>query len=181
MSSTKLIVTMSRAATLTFALMVAAGLLPVSWSTPDAAAGCPDQAAVGGRTDETAVCAGKDTTGSAKRPAAAPQVSEGEPAAAPASATAQTAPGGMRVYVDPQTGEFATAPGPQAGDPEPNEIPRSGSAGSAQLWDSPVPGGGQMIDTHGQFLHTMQVEAGPAGMVVKCKDDEAAPQAGTER
>ena len=102
-----------------------------------------------------------------------------QPVSAAAATDLATASSGMRAYVDPQTGEFAAPP--QGSAPPAIASPSSGTGRSAAVWNSPVPGGGQMIDTHGQFLHAMKAQAGPAGVVIGCEDANAATQTGTER
>ncbi len=92
---------------------------------------------------------------------------DGEPTQTPAANTPSTSPG-MQVFVDPKTGKLLkeppegamlVAPGPAL--PEPVQV------------ESPVPGGGVMVDTQGRFETPMEATIGPDGKPVIRHPDEA--------
>ena len=83
--------------------------------------------------------------------ACVPWTASAEPAGANRSnAAASATTRGLRVYVDPQTGEFATPP---PGTPPPSQARfRHGVASPpTPLEEEPAPGGGFMIDIRGAF------------------------------
>ncbi len=89
---------------------------------------------------------------------AAPAAAEpGE--SSPQEQVQQTA--GMRVYVDPETGEFAAPPADSAVAQQSSVSRRSRRAISVA--DSPVVGGGQTFDVYGRFLHSMNAKTNSQG------------------
>ncbi len=88
---------------------------------------------------------------------------------ADAAGAAAAGAGGLRVYIDPETGEF-TAPPPGVEIPQ-IEKPKRAAKRAVEVVPSPVPGGGVMINTQGRFLHSMKAGATESGMEVKCERD----------
>jgi hypothetical protein len=73
-------------------------------------------------------------------------------------AAAQGAVGGMRVSIDPKTGEYTDAPVDA-------QAPSMRITAAAEAPKPvPLPGGGEMLDTSG-FLHAMTATAAPDGQV----------------
>ncbi len=93
------------------------------------------------------------------------------------SASGSTGSPGLKVYIDPATGEFATPPpgvfdetvGPQTRSAVPRE----------ELREVPAPGGGMMVDLKGHFRSYSVATQNPEGKIeTNCfKDAEAAEQA----
>jgi hypothetical protein len=75
------------------------------------------------------------------------------PADRAAAGSAAAVASGMRVHVDPATGEFV---------PPPPELP-SAPPVVQPLREEPVPGGGVMVDTRGRLLHSVTGAVEPGG------------------
>lgn len=96
----------------------------------------------------------------------------GDKATPSPAANTPSAGAGMKVYIDPETGEFLEQPPkgaepmvtPSVALPEPEEVA------------SPVPGGGTMVDVRGRFQTPLQVHMGSDGKpVVRHGDVPSAP------
>lgn len=80
--------------------------------------------------------------------------------AAPSATTGEAA--GMRIYVDPSTGEL-TSP-PEAAAPQQRGVGSAATSTSTQgLVEEPAPGGGVMIDLQGRFQNEMHATIGADG------------------
>jgi len=69
---------------------------------------------------------------------------------------------GMRAYIDPRTGGFATEPPPA--EPAP-PLGAAQSQPAADLQAVPAPGGGVMIDLQGQFQSPIVATVQPDGTI----------------
>lgn len=91
----------------------------------------------------------------------------GDQATPSPAANTPSAGAGMKVYIDPETGEFLEQPPkgaepmvtPSVALPEPEEVA------------SPVPGGGVMVDVKGRFQTPMTVTIDPQGKPVIGRGD----------
>jgi len=68
----------------------------------------------------------------------------------------------MKVYIDPETGEFLEQPPKGA---QPSVTPRVALPEPKQV-ESPVPGGGVAVDVRGRFQTPLQVQVGSDGKPV---------------
>jgi hypothetical protein len=76
---------------------------------------------------------------------------------------------GMKVYIDPQTGEFVSEPPPNAGPLELSPAERNAFSSSHQgLIQVPgaVPGGGVKLDLQGRFQSPLTATVAPDGRVL---------------
>lgn len=91
------------------------------------------------------------------------------------AANAPSAGAGMKVYVDPKTGEFLEQPPKGAEPAEPMVTPNVALPEPEEV-ESPVPGGGTMVDVRGRFQTPLQVHMGSGGKpVVRHGDAPSAP------
>jgi hypothetical protein len=89
-------------------------------------------------------------------------------AAKPPATNVPSSSAGMKVYIDPETGELLEQP-PAGAEPLPTEAPSTPSQELEQV-ESPVPGGGVMV--RGRFQTPLEATIGPEGKpVVRHRDD----------
>ena len=90
------------------------------------------------------------------------------PACAPEGKSGATAQGGMKVYLDPQTGAILDKPAPGTAPmilspQEQNAL--STYSGDLEQITSSLPGGGVMLDLKGRFQSPLMATIGPDGKV----------------
>jgi hypothetical protein len=91
----------------------------------------------------------------------------------PRAAAGEPPAGGMRVWVDPETGEFRSAPPPPISPAARAAPPAERRRRAEEVLEPPVasdqPGGGFALDPRGYFDAEMRATLGPDGrVVVRC-------------
>ncbi len=107
-------------------------------------------------------------------PAAAPAVAaDSDSAVAPPTKPTPAKAGGMRVYIDPETGEFTTPP-PGVAVP----APRAPARPAPEMVESEIPGGGVMIDVSDRLRVYSKARLQEDGRVeIECESDPSLPSA----
>lgn len=86
------------------------------------------------------------------------------------AANAPSAGPGMKVYIDPETGEFLEQP-PKGAEPAEPMVTPSVALPEPEQVESPEPGGGVMVDVKGRFQTPMTVTIDPRRKPVIGRDD----------
>ncbi len=94
-----------------------------------------------------------------------------EAASKPSITTPPGAASGVKIYIDPETGEILDRP-PEGAAPSAVE-PAARAAGALEQVPSPVPGGGIGVDVRGRFQTPLDATIGPDGNPVMRHRDAA--------
>ena len=94
-----------------------------------------------------------------------------------ASSTLAGAQAGLRVYKDPQTGEFTDPPPPEAATAAPTERALNRSHEGLVAVPSDVPGGGVRLDLQGRFRsHFIATKDADGKINIRCLPEDELPK-----